>query len=231
MQVIERKPPTKPGYLIGLDIGKVNDHTAIVAMQRLQVETGRTREVKRAGSRVRYGDGRVLGGNEIEHVPVIENHYHVVYADRLPLGMSYPKQVEHIASIYQELKLQSSRLDMVLDMGGIGRGVIDMLRAAKLPVTGITFHAGDKVTNDGSDYRVPKRDLVTAVHLLLQTKRLRIAPELPEAETLTSELLGLKYEITPSGHDRYGNDVGSPLWRESEHDDMALALAVAVWYG
>jgi hypothetical protein len=39
-------------------------------------------------------------------------------------------------------------------------------------------------------------------------------------------MLAFKVEITKSGHDTYGND-----WRENEHDDLVLAVALAAWAG
>ena len=56
---------------------------------------------------------------------------------------------------------------------------------------------------------MPKRDLVSAVQVLLQSERLKIARALPEAQTLTSELLAFKVSVSLKGHDSYGNDVGA----------------------
>ncbi len=72
-------------------------------------------------------------------------------------------------------------------------------------------------------------DLVSVVQVLLQSERLKIARALPEAQTLTSELLAFKVSISLTGHDSYGNDVGP--WRENPHDDLVLAVALACWYG
>jgi hypothetical protein len=70
---------------------------------------------------------------------------------------------------------------------------------------------------------VPKRDLIAAPQVLLQSRALKIAAELPEAETLVAELQNFRYEITRSGNDTYA------AWREGDHDDLVLAVALAVW--
>ena len=88
-----------------------------------------------------------------------------------------------------------------------------MLRTAELSPAAVTITGGDTVSSDGSDYRVPKRDLVSIVQVLLQSERLKIAKALPEAQTLTAELLAFKYDVNLRGHIIYGNDVGS--WREN----------------
>ena len=104
-----------------------------------------------------------------------------------------------------------------------------MLRGAELSPAAVTITGGDTVSRDREDYRVPKRDLVSIVQVLLQSDRLKIARALAEAQTLTSELLAFKVSISLKGHDSYGNDVGP--WRENPHDDMVLAVALACWYG
>ena len=81
-------------------------------------------------------------------------------------------------------------------------------------------------------YVVPKSALVTAVQLLLQQDRLRIPRQLPHARILQSELMHFEYEISASGHIRYGAaGAGDTLsWRERPHDDLVLSIACACWY-
>lgn len=116
---------------------------------------------------------------------------------------------------------------LVADRTGVGRPVVDVLRAAEL--SPVTITGGDVVTQDGRDFRVPKRDLVSAVQVLLQSERLKIARALPEASMMTGELLAFKVSINLRGHDSYGNDAGQ--WRENPHNDLVLAVALACWYG
>jgi hypothetical protein len=71
--------------------------------------------------------------------------------------------------------------------------------------------------------RVPKRDLVSVVQVALQNRTLKIAEQLPEAETLSRELQNFTVKITDSANDVYG------AWREGTHDDLVLAVALALW--
>jgi hypothetical protein len=59
--------------------------------------------------------------------------------------------------------------------------------------------------------------------VLIQQWRLRIAASLPEAKTLTDELVGFRYTITQASNLTY------EAWREGAHDDLVLALSLAVW--
>jgi len=59
----------------------------------------------------------------------------------------------------------------------------------------------------------------------LQNGCLRVAFGLPEAETLKRELLNFRVKVDPkTAHDSYEH------WRESEHDDLVLAVSMAAWF-
>jgi len=63
------------------------------------------------------------------------------------------------------------------------------------------------------------------VQVLLQNKRLKIASTLSEAATLKKELLNFRVKVDPAtAHDSYEH------WRDGDHDDLVLAVAMACWY-
>ena len=47
--------------------------------------------------------------------------------------------------------------------------------------------------------------------------------ELPEAEILVAELKAFSVKITQAGNETFES------WRERDHDDMVLAVAMALW--
>jgi len=155
-------------------------------------------------------------------------------------GLAYPAIVEQVAAIVHRPPLWSSsygfwdpahggqsQCALVADRTGVGAAVIDLLRQARIsPLVGVFIHGGSATTHKGLNYNVPKVDLVTSVQLLVQDGRLRIPPVLPEAATLTQELLNFRYKLNPqTAHESFG------AWREREHDDMVLSVALAVWWG
>jgi hypothetical protein len=71
---------------------------------------------------------------------------------------------------------------------------------------------------------VPRKELIGVLQVLLQGRRLRIAPELPYAETLCQELLNFKEKPVTVKEDEVA-------WRERPHDDLVLAAAQAAWQG
>lgn len=116
-------------------------------------------------------------------------------------------------------------VSLAVDATGVGRPVVDMLEEARIGATlyALTLTGGDSVQRDGRQIRVPKRDVVSSVACLLQTGRLRIPRSLPGAEVLERELIRFRAKITLSGHDTY------EAWREADHDDLVLAVALGCW--
>ncbi len=212
-------------FILGVDLGQAQDYTALVVLER---------EGKDTGKEETYGLPEPRNWNDSPPAPmptrpVYEYHYAARHLERLPTGTPYPAQVTRVKDLYDRLKAQGNAPLLVVDKTGVGAPVVDMLRAAQLRPAAVTITGGDTVSREGSEYRVPKRDLVSTVQVLLQAERLKIARALPEAQTLTSELLAFKVSISLKGHDSYGNDVGQ--WRENPHDDLVLAVALACWYG
>lgn len=148
-------------------------------------------------------------------------HYDVRYLERLR-NTPYPSIVRRLENLVGRLP---ERPSMAVDATGVGRPVIDMIRDAHINagIYPITLTGGDAVTSDGMERRVPKRDVASAIAVLLQTGRLRIARGLRESETLLRELLNFRVKISLSGHDTY------EAWREQEHDDLVLAVGLAAW--
>jgi hypothetical protein len=58
-----------------------------------------------------------------------------------------------------------------------------------------------------------------------QISWLKIAEELPHAEILVGELTTFSTKITLAGNETF------EAWRERDHDDMVLAVAMALWLG
>ncbi len=59
----------------------------------------------------------IVEGREVE--------LHLRYLERLPLGTPYPAVVEHVSGLVQALPARSA---LVVDAGGPGRPVVDLMR-------------------------------------------------------------------------------------------------------
>ena len=137
-------------------------------------------------------------------------------------GTPYPSIVDKVTQILSNPTMQKAVL--VVDQTGVGAPVVDMFRKANLNPVGIMIHGGADVTETYPTYKVPKRDLVAVVQVLLQNQRLQIAKG-PLRDILVKELLNFKVKIDPeTAHDSYS------AWREGDHDDLVLAVALASWW-
>jgi len=137
-------------------------------------------------------------------------------------GRPYPEIVGRVTDLVTSPPLAgASRL--VLDATGVGRPVLDLFRGAGLDAMAITITGANRVTGTMRNARVPKRDLVNVVLLALQAGTLTIPAELEHTATLARELSEMRRKVSASGHDSYG------VWRDGEHDDLVLALALALW--
>jgi len=196
-------------YIIGVDLGQASDFTALAVLKRSPA-------LDADGKEVRSPRGDAL------------HSYVCNFLRRYPLGTPYPKIIEHVGDLVRRPEL-AGRVTLVADATGVGRAVIDLFLAARLPVR---FHplmitGGDASRSEpwggALGYWTPKRHLVGAVQVLLQTEMLKIVPALELAETLRRELMNFKVKVTAAANETFGS------WREADHDDLVLALAMATW--
>jgi hypothetical protein len=229
-----------PWFYIGVDLGQVSDYTAIVVVERILQEVG--------------PDGRPNGMPEqqtyyhplLQQGPKISAQLHVRHLERLPLGMSYVDQVEHIKNLVEHPELQSYYVrsggfdpdwdeplmrrrakeppGLAVDATGVGRAVVNQMRSRGLELDAVVLHGGDSVSHADGYTRLPKRDLVGLLQVNFQSGWLKIAEDLELADTLRQELLNFKMKIDPqTAHDSYSH------WRENAHDDLVLATGMAAW--
>ena len=149
----------------------------------------------------------------------------VRYLERAPLGTPYTKVVERVAELTRHRELQG-QCYLTADATCLGEPVMEMLRAAKLGslrgVTAVSITSGEQTRQtsagfgSGESWNVPRADLLSGLQLLLEKSELKIARSLGEAGVLVRELVGMR--TGPGGVSDRG-----------EHDDLALAVALACW--
>jgi len=87
---------------------------------------------------------------------------------------------------------------------------------------GVNITGGSAITNAGNVWSVPKGHLVSRIQALLHDGRLKIHKDLPDAPALVSELQDFRINFTETGHATFNAQSG-------KHDDLVLALAIALW--
>lgn len=231
-----------PEFFIGVDLGQVNDPTAICVVSRTERPTGRLERVVNLGRW--FGSG---GGPAEWTSQQVAAHFEIVHLERVPLGTSYVDIPARCAVIEQELRQrwadavfeeigqgvspQRAPVELVLDQTGCGRPVVDLFREAGHDPLAVTITGGNAVSWVGErDAHVSKRILVSQTQALMQSKRLKAASGLAEWPTLRAELGNFRARISLSGSVTFeaGTD---EEWRENANDDLLLALALSLWAG
>jgi hypothetical protein len=196
-------------YYIGLDLGQSSDFTALAIVQ---------------DANERNGSGEVEKRLRLRHL------------ERYPLRTPYTQIADGVAALMRSPALNSYEYDpgryrmsvpkvrLFVDSTGVGAAVTDLLKARGLNFTAITITGGEKVHGKGTSRSVPKRDLVAALEVPFHTGELQVAEGLELWPALREELLNFRRKINlKTAHDSYEH------WRESDHDDLVLACALACW--
>jgi hypothetical protein len=153
-----------------------------------------------------------------------QKHYGCRGLKRWPLGTGYPAIVAEVARLVKTPPLRGGTL--ILGTTLVGRPVVDLFRQAKPPVKihplVVTAGQGEGWANGG--YHVGKIVLISGVQVLLQQRQLRFAQSLPDTAILLKELQSYRFKPPPAPSEIYDP-------RESQQDDLVLALALACWWG
>lgn len=199
--------------VLGVDVGKIRDSSAICA--------------------VSYEDHLLAPGDPLcNEPPVFETHYRVLGAERIPLGTSYPAVANRVSLLAKRLYDRDSKgaYHVLCDATGVGGPVIDMIRGSIIPqchVTAVTLTGGSRGDDSilwRSESSIGKAWLVSRLQAILQSSRLH-APRseaLADLEAMIAELKTFEIRIKPdTGHEQTG------AFTTGTHDDLAVALALA----
>lgn len=185
---------TGPVWFSGLDLGQMSDFSAIVCVERSDIPDPEH-------------EGRTVYAYAVRHL------------HRWPLGTSYPAIVADVVALFNKPPLAGSVL--AIDQTGVGRPVVEMVRAAKPAATLRPFSITSGEAPGRAD-TVPKKDLVGAVQAALGTGRLKFAEGLPLTPVLVKELETFRVKVTADRHEVF------EAWREGDKDDLVLGLALAL---
>src|SRR5262249_28642687 len=186
-------------YITGLDLGQVVEFTALAVLEQT---TGPDPE----------DPGRNV------------KRYAVRHLERFALGTPFTAVRTRLSALFSAPPLAQSTL--AVDQTAVGQPVVNLLRRAhlKASIRPVTITAGPEAhLNQNGGWSVPKKGLVSNLHGLLQSRRIKVAPSLPESQTLVQELMSFRAKATLSPNDTLD------AWREGPHDDLVLAVAIAAW--
>ncbi len=165
----------KPSYFVGLDLGQMQDYSALVVMEM-------------------HGTNKDDYKFHCRHLQrwQLRTPYTQIVADTVRL-ISSP-QIQ-----------QGKRAVLAVDATGVGAPVIDLFKRERMNarLEPIQITGGATVSKENGMTRVPKRDLVSTVDVYLQNQRLKFG-DFDLTETLIRELQNFRVKITDAANDTYG---------------------------
>jgi len=219
-------PPETMSYVVGLDLAQQSDFTALCVLEQQVYLQHPTQTGVLAG----WTSPATMSSQLLEYA-LTDHHVqwpgrpplHVVHLDRWR-GVSYIETVQRVVNLLNGPPLRG-RVALVLDQTGVGAAVSDLFydrlpELGDIPIVPVTITGGE----NQNGFNVPKKDVISAVQVALGVGRLRIAAGLEHAETLRKELEAFKIKVNWRGHERF------EAWRERDHDDLVLAVALATWW-
>lgn len=209
---------------VGIDIGQISDPTAICVTELQQIHTGKYSFAD--PPQPAYFDlqaKQFVPARDAD--PIMRSEYFIRNIQRLPLGMSYPDVSQYIADMLCNVIFAKRKVQVLIDVTGVGRPVYDDLRRAisfrpeakNVRVSPINFVHGEKYNRTTGS--LGKAYLVSRLQSLLQGKRVH-APNTPEVGATLEELRVYEIKVDQDGKDTYGASIG-------KHDDLATAMALS----
>ncbi|QNK00974.1 hypothetical protein [Dyella telluris] len=196
---------------VGVDLGQSQDPTSIAVIEKIAPEIGAnvfTAQVPEAREALRQE----------------RPHYNLRLLEQAPLGEPYPAQAHRLKRILARQQIAEHDPRVWVDYTGVGRAVFDIFKQERVPrivpVT-ITF-GGEEGPNGRGGHNVPKLALVSRLQALMHTGKLHMPDTLPLAKTFRRELIDFRVSYSAIGNARFGA-------REGAHDDLVLAVALAVY--
>lgn len=226
--------------IAGLDLGKLSDFSAFgllkrtrpaIAKPELQIVDGGGMGAQRITSPRRPFTGELTRDERRKR----QWHYRLAKMQRWDVGTSYESILDWLVKAYSKPPELGGLggTTLAVDYTGVGVAVFEWLQKelrlakAKAVLRPIWIQSGRAVNeNAAGGWNVPKKELVSIIQVLMGTNRLTIEQNMKNCGNLTKELKNFKVKQNlETGNESF------EAWRDHDHDDMVLALAISLWVG
>lgn len=195
-----------PKWLIGLDLGQRQDHSALAVLDLSWVEKGRC---------------------PLTFAWLFQPQLTLRSLERVPLGTSYEDIHEIVAAKWRVLqdRIAAETLraipsrELIVDAGGPGPPMVDRLRRTLrgVRVTPVIITAGKGENSLTGGYTgIPRRTLVTRLIQMISCQTIRCPAGLAGWKDFVDELLDLSGDSTQPENGK-------------SHDDLVMSTSLAAW--
>ncbi|HON37092.1 MAG TPA: hypothetical protein PLY52_12400 [Methanothrix sp.] len=155
------------------------------------------------------------------------NIYHLRSVKRKQ-KLPYPEIVQWAEHVFKNPKFQQSEgvapPKLVIDVGGVGRALYDMIRADGLECIAVQYTGGGEVVSFANGaYHVGKSFLVGKFLAAWDDGRVQVPANASFRDLLVNELKAFRGYMSSQGRARFESEQG-------EHDDVIMSVAQAVWW-
>ena len=150
---------------------------------------------------------RILSLKHKQHLPYTEI---VEWAKKVFLNPKFRKDV-------------TSPPIFVLDIGGVGTAIKDMMSGAKVKTVGIQYTGGTVVSREGDNWHVSKSFIVGKFLAAWDEGRVLMPSSASFLDMFQGELRAFRGEMSAQGRAKFEAEQG-------EHDDLVMSVAQAVWF-
>ena len=185
----------KSKFFIGVDLGKLRDHSALAVIERYTEKTGYDR---------------------VYHCDAVETRTVLRMIEQIRLGTSYPAVIDRICDVVAKIA-EKGPCTVIVDATGVGQPVVDALRKREpdCQLIPVTITGGDQAHG----LNIPKSDLLVSLQMMVANAELRIPHQLRFRKTLVEELtkIGRNLKAIGNGHDDLVMAVALACWQARQH--------------
>lgn len=190
---------------VGVDLGRKQDYTAIVAAELVNTENDEFN--------IPMFERLQLGtpfGQVIDRVLQVRDGIKRIQDQRdLDAGM----QTEDLNNYGPD--------EILVDQSGLGDPVVEEMRRRDLFVTGVLLTGGNQVFQENLTLHIAKTALVSRLQVLFGDHRIHFAKGGPLAEKMIEELENFRLKVTPAANLQF------EPFKTGIHDDLIVALGLA----
>jgi hypothetical protein len=141
--------------------------------------------------------------------------------------LPYPGIVQWAEHVFKNPKFRSEGLStpiFLIDVGGVGRALYDMIRADGVECIAIQYTGGGEIPSFANGaYHIGKSALVGKFLAAWDDGRVQVPANASFRDLLINELKAFRGHMSSQGRARFEAEQG-------EHDDMIMSIAQAVWW-
>ena len=158
-----------------------------------------------------------------------DDRYEIRSIERPRLRTKYPKIIKRVGEIRDYIAQQTGEIPEIrLDVTGVGRGLFDEFTRCGVVTKACTIVAGEEssIVEDSMEVElhIGKRALVGRLNVLLEGRRIGYDKGSPLGKKLKEELHRFLIRVNKNATAIFEAQSGF-------HDDLVIALALAVWEG